>query len=140
IGTEVIWVAGSNVAECSPITTDYIWQAREMGAKVIIQDPRITPIARTSDLYLPVKPGRDAALFAGVLRILIERGWIDRAFIDAHTVGFADVEAYCAQWTLQQTSDVTGVPKRALEQAAEMWGTARSSFLLHARGIEHHSN
>ena len=61
IGTGVIWVAGSNVAECSPITTNYIWQARELGAKVIVQDPRITPMARTCDLYLPVKPGRDAA-------------------------------------------------------------------------------
>src|SRR5687768_4184319 len=140
VGTDVIWVAGSNVAECSPITTNYIWQARELGAKVIVQDPRITPIARTCDLYLPVKPGRDAALFAGVLQIMIERGWIDRAFIDAHTMGFADVEAYCAQWTLQQTSDVTGVPKAAIEKAAELWGTAKTSFLLHARGIEHHSN
>ncbi len=49
VGTEVIWVAGSNVAECSPITTNYVWQAREHGAKVIVQDPRITPIARTCD-------------------------------------------------------------------------------------------
>ena len=36
VGTEVIWVAGSNVAECSPITTNYIWQARELGAKIIV--------------------------------------------------------------------------------------------------------
>ena len=36
VGTEVIWVAGSNVAECSPITTNYVWQAREQGAKVIV--------------------------------------------------------------------------------------------------------
>ena len=78
IGADVIWVAGSNVAECSPITTNYIWQAREQGAKIIVQDPRITPVARTCDLYLPVKPGRDAALFAGVLQIMIERDWIDR--------------------------------------------------------------
>src|SRR6476646_234169 len=88
VGTDVIWVAGSNVAECSPITTNYLWQAREQGAKIIIQDPRLTPIARTCDLFLPVKPGRDAALFAGVLRIMIQNGWIDRDFIDAHTVGF----------------------------------------------------
>jgi assimilatory nitrate reductase catalytic subunit len=53
VGTEVIWVAGSNVAECSPITTNYLWQAREQGARIIIQDPRITPaplaIALTND-------------------------------------------------------------------------------------------
>ena len=95
VGTEVIWVAGSNVAECSPITTNYIWQAREQGAKIIVQDPRITPVARTCDLYLPVKPGRDAALFAGVLQIMIERDWLDHAFIDAHTVGFEQVAEYC---------------------------------------------
>lgn len=140
VGTEVIWVAGSNVAECSPITTNYIWQAREMGAKVIVQDPRITPVARTCDLYLPVKPGRDAALFAGVLQIMIERGWVDRDFIDAHTVGFDKVEEYCAQWTPARTAEVTGVPERSIRAAAEMWGTAKSSFLFHARGIEHHSN
>lgn len=140
IGSEVIWVAGSNVAECSPITTNYLWQAREQGARIIIQDPRITPVARTCDLYLPVKPGRDAALFAGVLQIMIERDWIDRAFIEAHTLGFDVVAEYCREWTLARTADVTGVPQRSLLQAAEWWGTAASSFMLHARGIEHHSN
>ena len=140
VGTEVIWVAGSNVAECSPITTNYIWQAREQGARVIVQDPRITPVARTCDLYLPVKPGRDAALFAGVLQIMIERDWLDHQFIAEHTVGFEQVAEYCRQWNPARTAEVTGVPRRAIEQAAEMWGTARSSFLFHARGIEHHSN
>ena len=140
VGTEVIWIAGSNVAECSPITTNYVWQAREQGAKVIVQDPRITPVARTADLYLPVKPGRDAALFAGVLQLMIENGWIDREFIEAHTVGFEQVAAYCSEWTLARTAEVTGVPARSIRQAAELWGTAKSSFLLHARGIEHHSN
>jgi assimilatory nitrate reductase catalytic subunit len=140
VGTEVIWVAGSNVAECSPITTNYIWQAREMGAKVIVQDPRITPVARTCDLYLPVKPGRDAALFAGVLHLMIAKGWVDREFIEARTVGFDKVEEYCAQWTPAHTAEVTGVPERSIRAAAELWGAAKSSFLFHARGIEHHSN
>ena len=140
VGTEVIWVAGSNVAECSPITTNYIWQARELGAKVIVQDPRITPIARTCDLYLPVRPGRDAALFAGVLNLMIENGWIDHAFIAEHTVGFDAVAAYCKEWTPARTADVTGVPERSIRAAAELWGTAKTSFLFHARGIEHHSN
>jgi assimilatory nitrate reductase catalytic subunit len=140
VGTEVIWVAGSNVAECSPITTNYIWQAREMGAKVIVQDPRITPLARTCDLYLPVRPGRDAALFAGVLGLMIEHGWIDREFIDQHTVGFDAVAAYCKEWPVARAAEVSGVPERSLRKAAELWGTAKSSFLFHARGIEHHSN
>jgi assimilatory nitrate reductase catalytic subunit len=140
VGTEVIWVAGSNVAECSPITTNYIWQAREQGAKVIVQDPRITPVARTCDLFLPVKPGRDAAVFAGVLNLMIENDWVDHEFINNNTVGFEEVADYCKQWTPAKTAEVTGVPERSLRQAAEWWGRAKSSFLFHARGIEHHSN
>src|ERR1051326_4583178 len=140
VGTEVIWVAGSNVAECSPITTNYIWQARELGAKVIVQDPRITPIARTCDLFLPVKPGRDAALFAGVLNLMIENNWFDRDFIASQTVGFEQVAHYCRQWTPQKTAEVTGVPERSIRQAAQWWGQAKSSYLFHARGIEHHTH
>jgi len=140
IGSAVIWVAGSNVAECSPITTNYLWQAREQGAKIIIQDPRLTPIARTCDLFLPVRPGRDAALFAGVLQLMIGYGWIDRAFIDAHTTGFDQVAEYCSQWTLDKTAATTGVPAASIEKAAALWGRSPSGFMLHARGIEHHSN
>jgi assimilatory nitrate reductase catalytic subunit len=140
VGTDVIWIAGSNVAECSPITTNYVWQARELGARIIVQDPRITPVARTCDLYLPVKPGRDAALFAGVLQVMIEHDWLDHDFIDTWTVGFEDVAAYCRQWPVARTAEVTGVPERSIRQAAEWWGTAKTSFLFHARGIEHHSN
>lgn len=137
---DVILIAGSNVAECSPITTNYVWQARERGAKVIVIDPRITPIARTCDLYLPVKPGRDAALFNGILHLMIEHDWIDHQFIENHTVGFDKVAEHVRQWTSQRTAEVTGVTERAIRQAAELWGTAQSSFLMHARGIEHHAH
>lgn len=137
---KVVLIAGSNVAECSPITTNYVWQARENGAKIIVVDPRITPIARTCDLFLPVRPGRDVALFNGILHLMIEQGWIDREFIDQYTVGFDQVAEHVKDWTPKRTADVTGIAERAIRQAAEMWGTAETSFLMHARGIEHHSH
>jgi assimilatory nitrate reductase catalytic subunit len=138
--TEVIWISGSNVAECSPITTNYVWQARENGAKIIVVDPRITPIARTCDLFLPVRPGRDIALFNGILHLMIENDWLDHDFIENYTVGFDEVAAHVEQWTPRRTAEVTGIAERAIRQAAEIWGQANSSFLIHARGMEHHSH
>jgi assimilatory nitrate reductase catalytic subunit len=138
--TDVVWISGANVAECAPITTNYIWQARENGAKIIVVDPRITPIARTCDLFLPVKPGRDIALFNGILHLMIENDWLDHEFINAHTVGFEALAEHVKEWTPKKTAEVTGIAERSIRQAAEMWGTAKSSFLLHARGIEHHSH
>lgn len=137
---EVIWIAGANVAECAPITTNYVWQAREFGAKVIVVDPRITPIARTCDLFLPIKPGRDVALFNGILHLMIENDWLDHEFIEKHTVGFEALAASVKKWTPPRTAQVTGIAERSIRQAAELWGRAKTSFLMHARGIEHHSH
>ncbi|MCE9591726.1 MAG: molybdopterin oxidoreductase family protein [Planctomycetes bacterium] len=137
---KVVWISGANVAECAPITTDYVWQARENGAKIIVVDPRITPIARTCDLFLPIKPGRDVALFNGVLHLMIENDWLDHPFIEDHTVGFDALAESVREWTPAKTAEVTGIPERSIRQAAEWWGTASTSFLMHARGIEHHSH
>ncbi len=140
LGAEVVWIAGANVAECAPITTNYVWQAREHGAKIIVVDPRITPIARTADLYLPVKPGRDIALFNGILNLMIENDWLDHDFIDNHTVGFDALADHVRQWTPKHTAEVTGIAEKGIRKAAEWWGEAKTSFLMHARGIEHHSH
>jgi assimilatory nitrate reductase catalytic subunit len=140
LGAELIWISGANVAECAPITTDYVWQARERGGKVIVVDPRLTPLARTCDLFLPIKPGRDVALFNGVLHLMIEHGWVDREFIDRNTVGFDEVVRHVAAWTPSRTAAVTGIAEASIRQAAEWWGTAKTSFLMHARGIEHSSH
>jgi assimilatory nitrate reductase catalytic subunit len=137
---EVVWISGANVAECAPITTSYVWEAREFGAKVIVVDPRITPIARTCDLFLPVKPGRDVALFNGILNLMIEHDWLDHAFIERHTNGFDPLAEHVRQWTPKRTAEVTGIAEKTIRQAAEWWGMAKTSFLLHARGIEHHSH
>jgi assimilatory nitrate reductase catalytic subunit len=136
---DVVWVAGSNVAETFPITTSYIWRARDRGAKLIVQDPRVVPLARTADLFLPVRPGTDSALFGAVLHILIRHDWLDHAFIDAHTVGFDEAAGAVADMTPQWAAQITGVAAARIEQAAEWWGTSATGMLLHARGIEQHT-
>ena len=132
-------IAGSNIAECFPILTDYVWRARDNGAKIIVIDPRITPIARTADLFLPVRPGRDSALANGILHVLIERGWVDEKFIADHTHDFDKVRELVRRYTPAVTESITGVPARSIVKAAEIWGPAETSMLLHARGIEHHT-
>jgi assimilatory nitrate reductase catalytic subunit len=132
-------IAGANIGECFPILTDYIWKARDNGAKIIVIDPRITPIGRTADLLLPVRPGRDSALMNGLLHVCIERGYLDPAFIEAHTNGFDEVKALVARYTPDYTAGLTGVPAGAIVKAAEWWGQAPTAMLLHARGIEHHT-
>lgn len=136
---DVIICAGTNVAECSPITTDYVWRARDRGAKLIMIDPRLTPLARTCDLHLPVKPGTDSALLSGILRVLIESGYVDEDFIDKHTSGWEETKANALSKSFDEYSQICGVNVEDILKAGQMWGEAKTSFLLHARGIEHHT-
>lgn len=132
-------LAGINVGECFPILTDYIWRARDNGAKIIVIDPRMTPIARMADLLLPVRPGRDSALMNGLLHVCIARGWTDQAFMAEHTQGFEAVRETVSQYTPERVEALTGVPAAAIVQAATWWAMAPTGMLLHARGIEHHT-
>jgi len=68
---EILFVIGANIGECAPITTDYIWRCRDNGGKLIVADPRMTPITRNADLYLPLRPGTDLALLLGMLHVIL---------------------------------------------------------------------
>ena len=139
VSTDLVFVTGSNVSECSPITTDYIWRARDRGAKLIVVDPRLTPIARTADLYLPVRPGRDSALMNAILHAVIRLGGVDQDFVERHTTGFEDVRATVARYAPETVERLVGIPARRISEAAELWVQAPRTMLLHARGIEHHT-
>src|SRR5262249_15708694 len=133
-------IGGANVGECAPITTSYVWQARENGARIINVDPRITPLARTCDLILPVKPGPGAPPFPGGLHLMIRNDLPGPAFTREHTVGFDKAAEAVRDWTPRKTAEVTGIKESAIRQAAEWWGTAKTSFLMHARGMEQHAH
>src|SRR5437867_8079886 len=96
---DVMIIAGSNTAECSPITTDYVWRFHDAGGKLIVVDPRMTPITRSAHPYLPVRPGTDLALFMGILHVILRDGMENRTFIDNHPVGLDKVEEYAQSWT-----------------------------------------
>jgi len=136
---DVLLLAGSNVADCSPITTDYIWRCRDRGGKLIVIDPRMTPITRNADLYLPVRPGTDLALFMGMLHVILRDGLEKRAFIAEHTIGFDDAAASVKPYDPATAARITGVPPESIEKAGRWFATCERGFALHARGIEHQS-
>jgi assimilatory nitrate reductase catalytic subunit len=136
---EVLLVIGANIGECAPITTDYIWRCRDNGGKLVVADPRITPITRNADLYLPVRPGTDLALLMGLLHVVLRDGLEDREFIAEHTSGFEAVAEAVRPYDPRTVAEMTGVPPESIQKAAHWFGEAERAIALHARGIEHQS-
>ena len=136
---EVLLVIGANIGECAPITTDYIWRCRDNGGKLIVADPRMTPITRNADLFLPLRPGTDLALLMGILHVILRDGLEDREFIANYTTGFETVEKSAKGWNPRKVAEITGVPPESIEKAAQWIGKSKRVILMHARGLEHQS-
>ena len=130
-------IVGSNTAECFPILMKWIWQARDNGASLIVMDPRETPVARTADLWLPVKPGTDIAVLNCMLRQIIHDGLVDEAYVAARTVGWETVRETVEEFTPELAERLSGVPAERIVAAARLYGRADPSLIMHARGIEH---
>jgi assimilatory nitrate reductase catalytic subunit len=128
---------GVNVGECFPVMMQWIWRARDKGASLIVIDPRETPLARTADLWLPVRPGTDIAVLNAMLRQIIADGLTDEDYLRERTNGWEEVRASVEPFTLEYAQQLSGVPAERILAAARLYGRAPRSLVMHARGIEH---
>ncbi|WP_175637843.1 assimilatory nitrate reductase catalytic subunit NasC [Metabacillus schmidteae] len=134
--TRVILLAGTNIAECQPTIMPYFEKAKENGAYIIAIDPRETPTTQLADLHLKVKPGMDAALANGFLKVIIEENLVDEAFVKERATGFEEVRDYVQSLSLDEIFDLTGVPVDQIRTAATKFASEESGMLFTARGVE----
>jgi anaerobic selenocysteine-containing dehydrogenase len=87
-------------------------------------DPRETPVACEADVHLPVRSGTNLALMNALQRELIANGWIDRDYVDAHTLGLEQLERTVDPWTPERAAEVCAVPADDIRAAARLLGTS----------------
>src|SRR5271154_5341030 len=91
---DLIVLVGSNAAWCHPVLYQRMNAARlKRGTKLVVIDPRRTATAENVDLFLPIAPGMDTALFCGLLAYLAATLALDPFYIDSHTSGFVEALA-----------------------------------------------
>ncbi|MBI2864188.1 MAG: molybdopterin-dependent oxidoreductase [Chloroflexi bacterium] len=136
---DCLFVVGSNTTETFPVAIHFFWKARDRGAKLIVADPRLTQMARTADLHLPVLPGTDSALLNAILHVIIKEDYLDREFIARRTRDFDKAAAAVERYTPEYAQNICGVPAEKIVAAAHLWGQSAKAMLFHARGLEHHT-
>ena len=137
---EVLIIAGANCAETFPVMNKFLWQQRDNGGSWIVIDPRETATARQGDLHLQLKPGTDVAVANGILHIIVKEGLIDQSFIDTRTNDWDAVRQTVERYTPDVVEQISGVPAAKIVEAGSLYGRAKTGMILHARGIEHHTN
>ncbi|SEI96637.1 assimilatory nitrate reductase catalytic subunit [Pseudomonas linyingensis] len=139
--SDCLLIAGSNMAYAHPVLFRRLEAAKAQRPemKVIVVDPRRTDTCELADLHLAILPGTDVALFHGLLHILLWEGWIDRAFIDAHTEGFDALKKLVRDYTPAAVADICGISVDDLLRCAELIGKAPSFLSLWCMGLNQSS-
>jgi anaerobic selenocysteine-containing dehydrogenase len=116
--SDTIVLIGSNLCIAHPI----LWQRvmrNQFDPNIIAIDPRTTETTMAATQHLALQPKSDLTLFYGVANLLIERDWIDREFIDAHTNGFDEFAAFVRAFPLTRVVEETGLAAEAIERFAQ---------------------
>lgn len=120
----------------------WVREDKANGTKLIVVDPRRTETARNADLYLQIKPGTDATLFAAMIRLILQNGWEDKAFCKRFLTSVERLRSAVEDFTQEFASRRTDIPADQIVAAAKMFGTAvrRSASSGTGTNMARHSN
>lgn len=135
--TDAIMLIGHNMASQQTVLWMRILDrlAGPNPPKLIVIDPRRTETAKEATLHLAPRVGTNVALLNGLQHLLIRNGHVDHGWIDAHTVGFEEVERTVATWTPERTEQITTIPARDLRAAAAIIGRSPTLMSTVLQGV-----
>jgi ferredoxin-nitrate reductase len=134
---DTLFLVGHNVAETETVLWMRILDRLEGPdpPKLVVVDPRPTVPARRADVHLAIRNGTNLALLNALLHELIANGWVDRPWIEEHTVGFADLEAVVSEYPPERAADICGVSADQIRAAARILGEADALLSTALQGV-----
>lgn len=156
LGTDLILLIGSNIANNQPVTTKYLYYAKQKGTRIVVINPYKEPgLTRywvpsvpesalfgtlLMDEFFQVHTGGDQAFLNGVLKVLLERGAIDTAFIEERTAGIEGLKAHLAAQRWEDLERFSGAPRSEMERLADLLAAAQSAVFVWSMGITQHQH
>jgi anaerobic selenocysteine-containing dehydrogenase len=116
--SDVLVFVGANPCVAHPIMWQRVLRNRR-SPEIIVLDPRTTETAMAATQHLPLAPKSDLALLYGVAHLLIQNGWVDREFVDAHTSGFAEFAEFVREFTPDAVAAKSGLTVGQIYRLAE---------------------
>jgi anaerobic selenocysteine-containing dehydrogenase len=114
--------------------------AQKRGAKLVVVDPRTTPLAKRADLHIQVRPGTDCALALGLLHIIIGEELYDRAFVKQWTLGFDKLKEHVREYSPEVVEKITWVPAAKIRQFAQMYALSKPATIAQGVSLDHGVN
>ena len=131
----IIW--GNNVTVSNLHLARVIKAARDNhGAKLIVIDPKRTPIAEKADMFIQIQPGTDVVLALAMAAELERRGVHNDVFIDKWVDGYDAYMENARTYTTEMVSEICGIDYEIFRQFSEWYTAGKIVSVSVGNGLE----
>jgi len=135
----ILW--GANLVSTGVHAIPFIREAQERGAKLVVIDPRETRTTMMSDWHIQPRPGTDAALALGMMKVIVDAGLHDVEFLKEQTLGWEDlIDNKLPDYPLDKVEKITGVPAATIEKLALEYANTKKTVIRANYGLNRHQN
>ena len=110
-------------------------EVRKRGGRILVVDPRQTETAKVADAHQFIRPNTDVFFFLSFLQQLLAQGGVDRAHVERHMTGLAEVEQLAQAWPPERTAPLTGIPAASLQGMVADFIAAGASAIVTGTGL-----
>lgn len=135
---KAILVSGSNTVKTHPQLARRIFKAVRQGARLVVIDPRRSPLAEHADVHLDLRPGTDIMLINGLMKVILDENLADDTFIQMRTENFIALRDLLYRLDLREVEEITGVVIEKIEKAARLYAMAYNAVICYCQGITQH--
>lgn len=138
---EVIILWGVNSVSTGVHAVPFLREAQERGCQIIAIDPRVTRTTWMADWHLQPKPGTDAALALGIMKIIVDEKLHDEAFLKQHTRGWDElIKQRLPDYPVERVSEITGLSAADITKLAHLYGATKKTYIRAGHGLNRHQN
>lgn len=142
--SDCLFITGNNIIETHPVTATYVKAGKRAGHRIILCDPRWTPLADYADLWLQQRIGTDVALLNGIIHVIIKEELYDRKFIESRISGgmeaFQELKELAAAYPPEKVEQITSVPADSIREAARIYAGAETAMVVTGMGMSQHTH
>ncbi|MGG6240140.1 FdhF/YdeP family oxidoreductase [Nodosilinea sp. AN01ver1] len=153
---DCVVLVGSNAPANHPRLMNELIELRDRGGQVLVINPvkevglakfgspahplRLVQGQEIASLFLQPIPGSDLALFVGIQKVLLERGWVQFDYLKAHTEHWQEVIDQVNATGWEAIVATCGLSLTEIVAAAEMIHSSQNVVFAWAMGITHQAN
>ena len=153
IGTDLLILFASDLANSQPVTAKYLHFAKKAGTRIVVVNPtreygleRYWASVASSALFgtkliedfFQVQSDGDIAFINGVLKALIANDQLDQKFINKHTACFGDLKAALDNQSWEMLEQRSGLARSDMQRFTTLYGSARSAVIVYSMDLTQH--